>query len=185
MESFEYTEFDVQGDRALLDDLVRNEKELQTENIDSGDGVTGPPEVDCTDSCEPLENTVDIDVQPDPGGGQPDLEQLEDEEGQEDEISFLDIDLEALTEYTGFRRSERENAGLPAYRYGQEQVQLVLNTLAVDISISSSYTYAVTRNDSEEWLNAMRIELSALHKLNTWTLNKSATWKKNNKNNQD
>lgn len=56
----------------MLNDLVGIEKELQTGNIDSSDGLTGQSEVDCTDSSDPLENTVDIHVQADPDGGQPD-----------------------------------------------------------------------------------------------------------------
>lgn len=61
---------------------------------------------------------------------------------------------------------------------GYNQAALILDMLTADKGIPTSYADTLRKNDAEEWLLAMRNEMSAPEEMNMWSIEKVAEGRK-------
>lgn len=87
--------------------------------------------------------------------------------------SSVELDMDALTYIPAQReerRSKRTNIGNKPPRFGYDEMYFAQQNIKLDEDIPTTFEEAMEGRNKENWLEAMRFEISSLESLKTWDL---------------
>lgn len=146
-----YIEFDMADPKIIFDDRPHSE----SDNIEESREVSSNNETE-TQEVPILHNTTQAEDEP--------------RDGNVDDDTLSDDELDPLTHYPGTRRSVRSTAGVPPERYTYDHAYITLDTPEPNKDIPKTYKEALHMANADDWVNAMKFEIQSLTKLDTWRL---------------